>query len=119
MIPIRNIYYLLCYSWNRLAEGGLVDIDALPRQDLPNLLAQILVNGVNRLLRQGIDRTYQDRAEDSQNPRGKFDLSSSLKRGLLARDTLACVVSELDRDVRGLNFFGWKRRTVWRDGFKN
>jgi 5-methylcytosine-specific restriction enzyme subunit McrC len=99
MIPIGNLYYLLCYAWNRLDEKDFVDVEALPRQDLPNLLARILINGVNRLLRQGIDRIYIARTEDSQNPRGKIDIADSLKRGLLLRNTIACVVDELSHDV--------------------
>jgi 5-methylcytosine-specific restriction enzyme subunit McrC len=56
MVPIGNLYYLLCYAWNRLDEKDFVEVEALPRQDLPNLLARILINGVKRLLRQGVDR---------------------------------------------------------------
>lgn len=99
MIPIANLYYLLCYAWNRLDERSFVDVEALPRQDLPNLLAHILINGVKRLLRQGIDRTYIARNQDSQNPRGKIDITGSLKRGLLQRNAIACVVDELSHDV--------------------
>jgi 5-methylcytosine-specific restriction enzyme subunit McrC len=99
MIPIGNLYYLLCYAWNRLDERDFVEVDALPRQDLPNLLARILINGVKRLLRQGIDRIYVACTQDSQNPRGKIDITDSLKRGLLPRNTVACVVDELSRDV--------------------
>src|SRR5262245_24204715 len=99
MIPVRNLYYLLCYAWNRLDESDFVEVDALPRQDLPNLLARILINGVKRLLRQGIDRVYIAKTHESQNPRGKIDLTESVKRGILLRNAVACVVDELSRDV--------------------
>jgi 5-methylcytosine-specific restriction enzyme subunit McrC len=99
MIPIQNIYYLLCYAWNRLDEKDFVDVEALPRQDLPNLLARVLISGVRRLLRQGIDRSYVSRGQDSQNPRGKLDIADSLKRGLLLRNSLACLVDELSHDI--------------------
>src|SRR5580698_6195525 len=99
MIPIANLYYLLCYAWNRLDELDFVDVQALPRQDLPNLLARILINGVKRLIRQGVDRSYVARVEDSQNPKGKINIADSLKRGLLLQNSVACVVDELSRDV--------------------
>lgn len=99
MIPIGNLYYLLCYAWNRLDERDFVETAALPRQDLPNLLGRILINGVKRLLRQGIDRIYIANTQDSQNPKGKIDLAASLKRGLLLRNAVACVVDELSHDV--------------------
>jgi 5-methylcytosine-specific restriction enzyme subunit McrC len=72
MIPISNLYYLLCYAWNRLEENNFVEIEALPRQDLPNLFARVLINGVKRLLRQGVDRVYIDHAQDTQNPSQKY-----------------------------------------------
>lgn len=99
MIPIANLYYLLCYAWNRLDEKDFVDVEALPRQDLPNLLSRILINGVKRLLRQGVDRIYVAHTEDSLNPKGKIDVTDSLKRGLLMRNAVACVVDERSHDV--------------------
>src|SRR5437016_11771970 len=99
MIPIRNIYYLLCYAWNRLDQADFADVDALPRQDLPNLLTNILVTGVSRLVRQGIDRSYVSRVVDTQNPRGKIDIGDSLRRGLLPRNAVSCVIDELSPDV--------------------
>jgi 5-methylcytosine-specific restriction enzyme subunit McrC len=99
MIPIGNLYYLLCYAWNRLDERDFVAIEALPRQDLPNLLARILVNGVRRLLRQAIDRIYVAQTQDSQSPRGKIDVANTLKRGLLLCNSVACLVDELSHDV--------------------
>lgn len=99
MIPIGNLYYLLCYAWNRLDERDFVNVEALPRQDLPNLLARILIDGVKRLLRQGIDRAYIAHTQDTQSPKGKIDLADSLKRGLLLRNAVACVVDELSHEV--------------------
>jgi 5-methylcytosine-specific restriction enzyme subunit McrC len=99
MVPIGNLYYLLCYAWNRLDEKDFVEVEALPRQDLPNLLARILINGVKRLLRQGVDRIYIAHTQDSQNPKGKIDITDSLKRGLLLRNAVACVVDELSHNV--------------------
>jgi len=99
MIPIGNLYYLLCYAWNRLDQADFVEIDALPRQDLPNLLARVLINGVRRLLRQGIDRSYVAWTQDSDNPRGKLDITDALKRGLLVRNAVSCVIDELTHDV--------------------
>jgi 5-methylcytosine-specific restriction enzyme subunit McrC len=99
MIPIGNLYYLLCYAWNRLDQADFVEIDALPRQDLPNLLARVLINGVRRLLRQGIYRSYVASTQDSDNPRGKLDITDTLKRGLLVRNAVSCVIDELTHEV--------------------
>lgn len=99
MIPIRNLYYLLCYAWSRLDEKDFVDISALPRQDLPNLLSKLLVNGVTRILRRGIDRSYVGAKTETSNPRGKIDVTASIKSGLLAQNSVVCLVDDLSRDV--------------------
>jgi 5-methylcytosine-specific restriction enzyme subunit McrC len=99
MIPIGNLYYMLCYAWNRLDERDLVDTSALPRQDLPNLLARILATGLRRLLRQGIYRSYVALHEDTRNPRGKINVTDSIKRGLEYRGFLSCSIDELSSDV--------------------
>jgi McrBC 5-methylcytosine restriction system component len=88
MIPISNLYYLLCYAWRRLDERDFVDIETNPFQDLPNLLARVLIGGVKRLLRQGFDREYVSCREDSQNPKGKIDIADSIKRALLFKTLL-------------------------------
>lgn len=99
MIPVRNIYYLLCYAWNRLDEADLLEVGSLPESDLPNLLARILVGGTNRLLRQGVDRAYVSALQDTQNPKGKMDVGQSLKRGLLLHNVVTCEVDDLSRDI--------------------
>ena len=58
MIPIKNIYYLLSYAWNRLEESELVDVSAEDESDLLNLLGRVLLNGTKTLLKRGIDRQY-------------------------------------------------------------
>jgi 5-methylcytosine-specific restriction enzyme subunit McrC len=99
MIPVRNIYYLLCYAWNRLDEADLLDVGSLPQNDLPNLLGRILVAGTNRLLRQGVDRSYVSASQDTQNPKGKIDVGRSVKRGLILHNVVTCEVDELSRDI--------------------
>jgi 5-methylcytosine-specific restriction enzyme subunit McrC len=99
MIPVRNIYYLLSYAWNRLDEADLLEVGSLPDSDLPSLLARILVHGTNRLLRQGVDRAYVSALQDTQNPKGKLDVSQSLKRGLLLHNVVTCEVDDLSRDI--------------------
>jgi 5-methylcytosine-specific restriction enzyme subunit McrC len=99
MIPIGNLYYMLCYAWNRLDERDLVEVAALPRQDLPNLLARILVTGIRRLLRQGIHRSYVGLREDTHSPRGKIEITDSLTRYLEPAGMLSCQLDELSVDV--------------------
>ena len=38
-IPIKNLYYLLCYSWDQLEQGQLVDVANCPSTELVDLFA--------------------------------------------------------------------------------
>ena len=55
-IPIRNIYYLLCYAWNRLDEGAIVDVSGVDTTELADLFATVLIGGVHHLTRRGLDQ---------------------------------------------------------------
>jgi len=98
-IPIQNLYYILCYSWNKLEEGQLIDVSSIPKTDLPNLLARVLCSGTRRLFRLGIDRGYLTAQLETSSPRGQIDFNTSIKRMLPVRQELACNIDELSQDV--------------------
>jgi 5-methylcytosine-specific restriction enzyme subunit McrC len=98
-IPIQNIYYLLCYAWNKLEEGEVVDVSSINSTKLIDLFAKVLAGGTHHLIRRGFDRGYLAFAEETPRIRGKIDFSSSLKRNLLARGHAHCEHEELDYNV--------------------
>src|SRR5919107_686026 len=98
-IPIQNIYYLLCYAWNKLEEGEVVGVSAINSTRLVDLFAKVLAGGTHHLIRRGFDRGYLAFAEETPRIRGKIDFSSSLKRNLLARGQARCEYEELDHNV--------------------
>ena len=48
-IPIRNIYYIFLYAWNRFEQGKDIPVGADESPDLINLLARVLLHGVRHL----------------------------------------------------------------------
>src|SRR3954470_19331232 len=98
-IPVRNFYYLLCYAWDMLQEGVLVDVSCETFRSLPELFAHVLETGMASLLRRGLDRGYVEEAEDVRSLKGKFDLSETIKRNLLLRSSVHCVFDSLHHDV--------------------
>lgn len=98
-IPIQNIYYLLCYAWNRLDEKDIVDVSSLQSTQLVDLFAKVLISGTHHLVRRGFDRGYLEFSEDTKRPRGKIDFASTLKRNLLIENRLSCDFDELDYNV--------------------
>ena len=58
MIPIENIYYLLCYAWDKLDEKDKVSVTIDSETNLLDLLAKVLISGSKRLLKKGIAQNY-------------------------------------------------------------
>jgi 5-methylcytosine-specific restriction enzyme subunit McrC len=98
-IPIRNLYYLFCYAWQRFPEGASVDVGVDASPDLPNLFARLLINGANRLMRRGLDRGYRAFIEETRAPRGRMMLDLIVKEQTLRRGAVVCAFDELTPDV--------------------
>ncbi|WP_256623622.1 5-methylcytosine-specific restriction endonuclease system specificity protein McrC [Methanolobus chelungpuianus] len=98
-IPIQNIYYLLCYAWNKLDESDIVDVRAISITEFVDLFAKILANSTSRLLKQGLDRYYVEHEYVVNGIKGKLDLTASVKRNLLLSNRTACLYDEFDYDI--------------------
>lgn len=98
-IPVQNIYYLLCYAWDRLEARDIVDVSAIEGNRVDNLLAKVLADAVSHLVRQGLDRGYVPVEVESRVLRGKLLVSESVKRTLIPRGRVACEHDQLTLDV--------------------
>jgi len=98
-IPIQNIYYLLCYAWNKLEERDIVDIEGIETTELYDLFAKILIGGTSRLLKMGLDRGYIQQNEELSGVKGKIDFNYSLKRNLFRKAKAQCQFDELSYNV--------------------
>jgi len=99
MIPIKNLFFILCYAWGRLDEGELVSASIDEVRTPQDLLARILINGANRVLKDGLDRGYLEFAEESSSLRGKIDFSTSISRLLFEQAKAATFVDELSHNI--------------------
>ena len=98
-IPIQNIYYLLCYAWNKLEEGEIVDVSSLGSTQLADLFAKVLLGGSRHLIRRGIDRGYIPCGEERATIRGKIAFAPSVRRNLFQQGIAFCEFDELDHNV--------------------
>jgi len=99
MIPIKNLFFILCYAWGRLDEGELVSASLDDVSTPQDLLARILINGSNRVLKDGLDRGYLEFAEESSSLRGKINFSASISRLLFEQAKAATFVDELSHNI--------------------
>ena len=98
-IPPLNLYYLLCYAWDRLESRNYVDVRAVGEELPQDFFARLLRAGFEQLLKRGLDRGYQERAEDTRRPRGKIDFASTARRALRIRGQVHVRYENLSRDV--------------------
>jgi 5-methylcytosine-specific restriction enzyme subunit McrC len=98
-IPIQNIYYLLCYAWNKLEESEIVDVNEIDSTELIDLFAKVLSNSCSRLLKQGLDRYYIEHEYVIMGIKGKFNYTATIKQNVLPLSKTACIYDEFDYDI--------------------
>ncbi|MGD0768039.1 MAG: hypothetical protein ABSB42_07570 [Tepidisphaeraceae bacterium] len=98
-IPIQNIYFLLCYAWDKLEESKIVDVDAIESTSLVDLFARVLISGANHLLKRGIDRGYVPQHEWGSRLRGRICFQEALRKSGMRAASLPCDFDELSHDV--------------------
>ncbi|MBC7473278.1 MAG: restriction endonuclease, partial [Candidatus Sericytochromatia bacterium] len=99
IIPIENIYYMLCYSWVSLKEKDLTDVKNLKKKNLPNLFARVLNTGLNYLIKKGFDREYVSENENISSLRGKLLLNESINKLSWMNGKMFCEYDELSYDI--------------------
>lgn len=98
-IPIQNIYYLLCYAWDKLAEKDVVAVEGIDTTTLADLFAKVLINGTNHLLKRGFDRGYVSKHEWTGRLRGRICFQEAIHRNATVTGRLPCDYDELSYDV--------------------
>lgn len=94
-IPIQNLYFLLCYAWNHLKQGELVDVSRVPSTELVDLFAVVLCQGIEHLARRGLEQGYELHEDELTGVRGRIDALRSGRRFLLMHGRAACQFDEL------------------------
>ncbi|MDR0743862.1 MAG: hypothetical protein LBF05_05860, partial [Tannerella sp.] len=98
-IPIENIYFLLCYAWNKLDEKDRLNVSVDGITELADLFAKILINAVKILLKRGIDKYYLDHTDECLRIKGKIDAAQTLKRNLIFKQKIICVYDEFSENI--------------------
>ena len=99
-IKIKNIYYMLAYAFQVLKEDNYAKI-ALEEdfEYVEDLLAAILAKGIANQIKRGLGREYISFSEFLSSPRGKIDISTSLKERSLLKKKLVCEFDELSENT--------------------
>lgn len=98
-IPIKNIYYMLCYAWGQLAEKDVVTVSGKDEKDIHQLLTRILVVKLRSLIKRGFYREYRADREEMSMLRGKILFSESVHSFSFNRGKMHCEFEELSLNI--------------------
>ena len=98
-IPIQNVYYLLCYAWDKLAEKEVVAVEGIDSTSLADLFARVLANGTNHLIKRGFDRGYVSQHELTSRLRGRICIHEAIRSNSTMTGRLPCDFDELSYNV--------------------
>lgn len=98
-IPIKNIYYLLCYAWNKLDESERIKVSIDDKTQLLDLFAKILINATKVLLKRGMARDYIEKVQEINGVKGKLQISQTLKQNLLSKQKTLCSFDDFSFDI--------------------
>lgn len=93
-IPIKNLFYMLCYAWNVLAVMDDIKVGSDDFDDAYSLLARVFSFGIGKLIRSGFHRSYVENTEELSTLRGKIAVQSSLNAISMKRKELVCTYDD-------------------------
>lgn len=94
MIPIQNIYYMLSYAFKVLNEQGYRNIATEQFDNVAELCAAILSKGISLQLKRGLGREYIEQTEPLSSPRGRIEISESIKTRSMLKKQLVCTYDD-------------------------
>lgn len=100
MIRVQNIYHMLAYAFRALQAKSYTDVAAEEFDNAADLCAEILCIGVGTQLKRGLGREYAELSDALSSPRGKIEVTESVKTHSVLRRQLVCSYDELTVDTR-------------------
>ena len=97
-ILIKNIYYMLTYAFQELKRNNYEHIQGEDFEDIHDLFAEILCNGIAYILKHGLHREYISYWETLPTLRGKLLLQDTIKEKMNQRTRLGCEYDELSEN---------------------
>lgn len=93
-IPIKNIFYMLCYAWDVLAIKDDISVGGDDYDNAYDLLARVFSFGLGKLIRSGFHRSYIEQTEELSSLRGKILLQNSISQNTMRHKKLVCSYDE-------------------------
>ena len=85
---------MLSYAFKVLQEAGYKNLASEDFQNAEDLLAAILIKGITALLKRGLGKAYVQETDCLSVPRGKIDITASVKTQAIRQQKLICGYDE-------------------------
>lgn len=96
-IPIKNIYYMVLYAWDKVKNvSNVVEKQIEGLRDFNDVIIELFLNEVSQILKKGIGREYVNIDDQAKFIKGKIDISKSIK---LIQPNLICHFDEYSDDI--------------------
>jgi len=98
-IKISNIYYMLAYAFQSLKYEKNAAFGSEDFENLHSLFAEMLLKGMNRQIKRGVNRDYSLRTEALSGVRGRIDITKSISGMTHMTRQLICEYDEFTEDT--------------------
>ena len=97
-IKVKNIYYMLSYAFQTLHEEGFKKIATEEFDNIYDLFAAILIQGVKAQVKRGLNRDYIEEQEALAGLRGQVSIAQTIKQKTQLQGKLVCSFDEFSPD---------------------
>ena len=98
-IPVKNLYWMLCYAGDLLPSGKAIESAIEGQTDLLNLYARVLTEATERIHKAGLERNYKSVSDEGRTIRGKVDFTKTVGRMLLQQGKVAVDYDEYTSSI--------------------
>jgi len=99
MIKIQNIYYMLAYAFQILTQESYAHVAIEDFEHPEDLLAAILARGIANQIKRGIGHEYISNTAPLCSPRGKINISASIRERAILKKQLFCEYDEFSENT--------------------
>lgn len=95
MIKIQNVYYMLSYAFHDLNEDEAKKYSSEKFEYIDDLFTVILAKGIGKQIKRGLGKDYLYHTEELQSPRGRINISETLKMRTDQKNSVCCDLDDL------------------------
>lgn len=97
---IKNIYYMLCYSFNKdlLTEKSISDVSDESFDNIYNLFSMILCLMLKKQIKKGMHRDYIRESDELNTVKGKINLTETINKNSLLKKRVVCNYDEFSEN---------------------